>query len=264
MVRFLKRLSAALLMLTPGALLANPITLSDSDGWKYRATIGLFGAARTKGDVTVAGNTAPLDLSLRDALDHLDFTATGRFEAWNGRLGLIAEGHYIGLSETASVSSGPAAGASASVESTQSWLGLLVGYNAMSGTFDNGRPYAFDVQGGARYNRLKQTVVGSGGLLDVGGTETWWEPVIGARYAWEIADGWTGAFAVDAGGFGVNGNDLTWSANLAFSKQFNEHSSLVFGWRHYDFNFSTDRADGAFGSDIYSTGPFIGYAYTFN
>ncbi len=244
-------------------LWANPITLSDSDDWRIRGILGLFAAAKTNGDVTVAGNTAALDMNLRDALEHLDFTTTGRLEAWRGRLGLIAEGHYIGLSETATLSAGPGAGRSAEVESTQSWLGLLVGYRAFSGELGNGRPYAFDVQGGARYNRLTQSVVGSGGLVNAGGTERWWEPVVGARYAWEIADSWTGAVAVDASGFGANGNDLAWSANLAISKQFNARSSVVFGWRHYDINFETTRSDGAFGADFYSTGPFIAYAYTF-
>ncbi len=263
MVRFLPALLTLLLTTFGGPTWANPITLTDSDDWRYRATIGMFAAARTNGDVTVAGNTAALDMNLRDALEHLDFTATGRFEAWHGRLGLIAEGHYIGLSESATVSSGPAAGRAVEVESTQSWLGLLVGYRAISGEMSNGRPYAFDVQGGARYNRLTQSAVGSGGLLDVGGTERWWEPVVGARYAWEIADSWTGAVAVDASGFGAKGNELAWSANLAISKQFNERSSVVFGWRHYDINFETTRSDGTFGANFYSTGPFIAYAYSF-
>lgn len=242
---------------------ANPITLTDSDDWRIRGTLGLFAAASTNGDVTVAGNTAALDMNLRDALDHLDFTTTARFEAWQGRFGIIAEGHYIGLSDGVSIKSGPAAGRSVEVESTQSWLGLLLGYRVFEGEAGNGRPFAFDVQGGARYNRLTQSVVGSGGLVNAGGTERWWEPVVGARYAWEIADSWTGAISVDASGFGANGNDLAWSANLALSKQFNERSSVVFGWRHYDINFETTRADGPFGADFYSTGPFIAYAYTF-
>lgn len=147
MFRLLTALSI-LLFMSSSPLWANPITLSDSDDWRIRATLGLFAAAKTNGDVTVAGNTAALDMNLRDALGHLDFTTTGRFEAWQGRLGLIAEGHYIGLSETGSISSGPGAGRSAEVESTQSWLGLLVGYRALSGEMGNGRPFAFDVQGG--------------------------------------------------------------------------------------------------------------------
>lgn len=147
MFRFFTALST-LLFCGSGSLWANPITLSDTDDWRVRGTLGLFAAASTNGDVTVAGNTAALDMNLRDALEHLDFTTTGRLEAWRGRLGLIAEGHYIGLSETATISVGPGAGRSAEVESTQSWLGLLVGYRAISGEMANGRPYAFDVQGG--------------------------------------------------------------------------------------------------------------------
>ena len=91
MFRLFSALST-LLIWGSSPLWANPITLSDSDDWRIRGTLGLFAAARTNGDVTVAGNTAALDMNLRDALEHLDFTTTGRLEAWHGRLGLIAEG----------------------------------------------------------------------------------------------------------------------------------------------------------------------------
>ncbi|GAA6180861.1 hypothetical protein NBRC116594_22990 [Shimia sp. NS0008-38b] len=243
---------------------ANPLRLNTDGSWNFHGSVALFAATTTKGTTTVNGNSADVDLNLRDALDHLDFTGTGRVEAWNGRLGLIAEGHYIGFSASARATSGPAAGATVNVESTQSWMSFLVGYQVTDGQFANGRPYSFDVQGGARYNRLTQEIVGSGGVLNVGGTERWWEPVIGARYSWGIADGWDGAFMVDASGFDTNGNELAWSATLGLARRFNERSSLVFGWRHYDIDFSTARAGGPFGTDLYSSGPFIGYAYTFN
>ncbi len=248
----------------PAQLAANPLTLTDSEEWQYTASAAMFGALRTKGTATVDGNSADYDLTLRDALQHLDFTATGRFEAWHGDVGFIAEGHYIGLSETATATSGILSGRSVEVTSTQSWLGLLAAYRVAKGTFANGRAYAADIQGGARYNRLTQSVVGSGGALDVGGTERWWEPVVAARYAWELNDTWSGSFLVDASGFGVGGNELAWSATLGLAKKFNDRSALVFGWRHYDLDYATTHAGGAFASDVWSSGPFIGYTYTFN
>lgn len=247
----------------PAQLAANPLTLNDSEDWQYSASAALFGALRTKGTATVDGNSADYDLNLSDALKHLDFTATGRVEAWHGDFGFIAEGHYIGLSESATATSGILAGRSVEVTSTQSWLGLLAAYRVANGTFQNGRAYAADIQGGARYNRLTQTVVGSGGALDVGGTERWWEPVVGARYAWEFNEAWSGSFVVDASGFGVGGNDLAWSATLGLSKKFNDRSALVFGWRHYDLDYATTQTGGQFASDVWSSGPFVGYNYTF-
>ena len=245
-------------------LAANPLTLQDGDGWRYHGAIALFAATSTKGEVTVDGTSADIDLDLQDALEYLDFTATGRFEAWNGNFGLIAEGHYIGLSESATVTEGDFAGNTVDVDSTQAWLSLMAGYRLALGSFANGRPYAFDVQGGARYNRLTQSIVGSGGALDAGGTERWWEPVVATRFTWGLADGWDGSVLLDASGFGTNGNDLSWSATLGIARRFNDSSSLVFGWRHYDIDFQTNRAAGPFGADLSSSGPFIGYAHTFN
>ncbi|WP_270725622.1 hypothetical protein [Shimia sp. Alg240-R146] len=262
----LRKLLAALslALVTASGTAAQTLTLKDSDGWRHGFTIGLFGAVRTKGETTVAGNSSDLSLSLRDALEHLDFTATGRYEAWNGDFGLIAEGHYIGLSESSTIKSGGFAGTQVSVDSEQGWLSLMAAYRVAKGTTQTGQPYAFDVQAGARYNHLKQTLTSSGPLGTVGGTENWWAPVVGARYAWGINEKWSGTAMVDASGFGVNGNDLSWSGTVGLVKKINERSALMFGWRHVDFSFSTQRSDGTFGSDIWSTGPFFAYSHVFN
>lgn len=262
-MRYLKFLGLGFVIIGQQAV-ANPLVLTDSDSWRYHGSLALFAATSTTGTVTVDGSAADVDLDLGDALDYLDLTATGRFEAWRGNFGLIAEGHYIGLSESATATEGDFAGNSVDVESTQAWLSLMAGYRLALGSFANGRPYAFDVQGGARYNRLTQSIVGSGGALDAGGTERWWEPVVATRFTWGLADGWDGSFVVDASGFGANGNDLAWSATLGVARRFNDRSSLVFGWRHYDIDFQTSRAGGPFGADLSSSGPFIGYAHTFN
>ncbi|TCL01378.1 hypothetical protein BXY66_2693 [Shimia isoporae] len=251
-------------LLSATSAFGQSLTLEDDSGWRHGFSIGLFGAVRTRGEVTVAGNPADLDLSLRDALKHLDFTATGRYEAWNGNFGLIAEGHYIGLSESSTISLGPFGGTTVSVDSVQSWLSLLGAYRVSQGTTNAGQPYAFDLQAGARYNRLKQTLSTTGLLGTVGGTEYWWAPVVAARYAWGINDKWSGSVLVDASGFGVNGNDLSWSGTIGFTRKFNERSSLFLGWRHVDFKYSTTRVDGAFGANMWSTGPLIAYTHTFN
>ena len=161
----------------------------------------------------------------------------------------------------------PAPPITVDVDVTQSWLGLLAAYRVASGTTSNGKRYSVDVQGGARYNSLKQTVAilaGPGLGTTLGGTETWWEPVVGMRGFWEINDRWTGAALAEFGGFGAGGNDLSVNATAGFDYKTGDRGSLKFGLRYTSIDFSTTRSDGVFAYDVDSFGPFIGYSYTFN
>lgn len=242
---------------------AEQSALTFSDDWQYDLTGYLFAPGSTTGSTTVAGQTVPLDLNLKDALDLLDFAIAGRFEAWRGDIGFITDMNYFSLA--ASVQ--PAPPINADVDVTQAWLGLLMAYRVASGINSKGNAYSIDFQGGARYNSLKQTVAISGGPASgttLGGTETWWEPVIGARVLWEINDRWSGLAAADAGGFGAGGNDLAWSATFGLGYKVGENGILKFGLRHYSIDYATDRADGPFAYKVKQSGPYIGYTHTFN
>lgn len=260
-------LTGASALIAAGGALAEPAALRAKTGWSTDLTLYLFSPISTRGTSTVAGASAPIDMNLRDALEVLDFTLSGRMEAWNGDFALIAEANYLGISdEQTSTASGPVgAGVSASVDVTQKWLGLLAGYRVASGKMASGRVYSVDVQGGARYNSLKQQVSirGPGPGRTFGGTETWWEPVVGVRAVWEMPNSWTGGFMADAGGFGAGGNDLAWSATLAFDYSFNDTTSLKLGWRYYSMDFSTTRADGTFAYDVRQNGPLFGVTFSF-
>ncbi|WP_147235131.1 hypothetical protein [Ruegeria sp. A3M17] len=156
--------------------------------------------------------------------------------------------------------------ATADVDVTQYWIGLLGAYRVLGGTDAAGRKRSFDLSAGVRYNSLKQTVAISGGPgpgANLGGTEAWWEPVIGARYAWQINDRWTGGASIDAGGFGVNGDDLQWSATLGADYSLGDRGSIKLGLRYYSIDYSTTRSDGEFAYDVDQFGPFIGYTLSF-
>lgn len=242
---------------------AEQAVLNYSDDWKFDLSGYMFAPASTTGTTTVAGQAVPLDLNLKDALDLLDIAFAGRFEAWRGNFGFIADLNYLGLGADAQ----PAPPITANVDVVQSWVGLLAAYRVASGATANGGAYSIDLQGGARYNRLKQTVAitgGPGSGTTLGGTETWWEPVIGARAVWDVNDRWTGFAAADAGGFGAGGNDLAWSATLGAGYRTGKNGALKFGLRYYSIDYSTVRSDGPFAYNVEEVGPFIGYTYTFN
>jgi len=253
-----------------GAGHAEPAALrSDAQSdWTVDLTWWLFAPVSTTGTSTVNGQSAAIDMDLSEALEVLDFSSSLRLEAWNGNVGLIADLNYLGLSEEGGTTVASAPGApelNARIEAEQSWLNLMAGYRVMQGRNAAGNAYAFDVQGGLRYNRIRQDITISGPMnsIALGGTETWWEPVIGARGIVALNEDWTFAAGADFGGFGVGGNDLAWSATAAFDWSFSDNASLKFGYRYYSIDFGTGSGLDRFEWDIAQHGPFFGLTYAF-
>lgn len=85
-----------------------------------------------------------------------------------------------------------------------------------------------------------------------------------ARYVQSINETWSMAAGADFSGFGSGGNELAWSATVAFDWSFSEKGSLKIGYRYYDIDFETDRSDGTFGWQIKQHGPFIGVTFALN
>ncbi|MEM8581054.1 MAG: hypothetical protein AAGF50_07650 [Pseudomonadota bacterium] len=241
---------------------ADPVALTSGDQLSQDLTLYLFLPTNTSGTSGLAGVETDLDLSLSDVLDVLDFGSSLRYEAWRNDFGFLVDGNYYGISQDFSASSGIAR---LDVDVEQWWLSFQGAYRVGKGTLGNGGRYSFDLQGGLRYTSLKQEIDidGPGPGLALGGTETWWEPVVGARYLWEITDRWTGGVLVDAGGFGVGDNDLAWSATAGADYEFENGGSIKFGLRYYSIDFETERSDGTFTYDVTQVGPFVGYTFRF-
>lgn len=71
--------------------------IEENNRWSFKfqpyATIPL----NTYGSATVKGRKVNYHLSLAEVLEDLNFTASGRFEAWKGRWGFIVDGYYVDL-----------------------------------------------------------------------------------------------------------------------------------------------------------------------
>ena len=260
--------TAVLFMLGPWRVEAETAVLSSDTSRSSELTVYLFAPVSTEGTSTIAGQGADIDMNLSDALDVLDFTISGRYELWQGDWGLIVEGNHLGISDDTSVTlPGPIGlDLDVDVKVEQNWVSLMGAYRFGRDITDGGMPYIFDVSGGVRYNYLRQeaNITGPmGNEIELGGTETWFEPVIGARAAMALNNQWATAVILDASGFGVEDNDLAFSATWAFSKQLNDMTSIRFGYRYYSIDYGTNKSDGLFGYDITQHGPFIGLGFTF-
>lgn len=257
-------------LLAASGVVAEPLARDwqDENNWRYSITGYAFLPASTEGTSTVAGTNVVLDLDLGDALDLLDGALAGRFEAWKGDYGLIADLNYVDLGANGTFSLPTPMNPSLTVDADiqQFWLGLLGSYRVVNTTYGSrGNRFSFDLQGGLRYNELKQEIVVTtpGPIPVLGGTESWWEPVIGGRAVWELSDRWSAALAADFGGFGAGGNDLQVGVNAGLRLSSGKQGSFRFGYRFYSIDFSTTRPDGEFAYDVQQHGPYIGYTWNF-
>lgn len=231
--------------------------------WRHSITPYLFLPLSTTGTSTVDGSSADLDLDLSEVLDLLQGAASLRYEGWRGDYGVIVEGYYVrlGLDETLP---GPI-GADIDVDVRQSFVSLQGAYRFAKGTTADGRNYAVDASAGVRWNRIKQDIdISAGpGAASLGGTEDWFEPVVGLRYAVEVADDWTFGTRAELSGFGVGGDELQYVVLAGFDWQAWENTSLRIGYQFYGIDFSTDRSAGEFAYQIDQHGPYLGVTFNF-
>ncbi|WP_120500593.1 outer membrane protein [Roseovarius sp. EL26] len=245
------------------AAAANPLSSAgnSSNDWHYSFTPYLYLPTATEGTSTIDGSSAGVDLDLGDILDILQGALSARFEAWKGQFGIISEGYFTYLEEDATLP-GPV-GANLEVTAKQAFISLMGAYRFHEGRTSRGR-YSWDVSGGVRWNSITQDIdiTGTSRAISVGGTETWFEPAIGLRAAYELSEDWTAGARVELSGFGVNGNDLQYTVLTGFDWQAWENVSLKFGYQWYGIDFATNRSSGRFAYDIDQHGPYLGASFT--
>lgn len=88
--------------------------------------------------------------------------------------------------------------------------------------------------------------------------QTWVDPLVGIWYGGELARYWTYDLRIDAGGFGV-GSDLAINARFEFGYQFNDSTSLQFGYRALDVDYEQN----SFVYDLLQQGPEVGVRFAF-
>lgn len=275
-IRRLYRAVTALLVFGafPVSALAQETDLSPAapDEVRFSITPYMFLPVSTTGTSTVAGGTADVDLDLGDIFGALRFSGSLRAELRRGDFGLILDGYYVNLNSTSRFTSPGPLGASvqADITTKQSWVTAMGAYRFAQGATDDGMRFGVDGYAGLRWNSLRQEVAasvdigpGPGIQRTLGGTETWWEPVIGLRGAVQVAPEWTLGARAELGGFGVNGSDLQWNVLAGADYAPWENASLKLGWQFYGIDFSTNRADGKFAYDVFQTGPYLGATFRF-
>ncbi len=195
-------------------------------GWEFSVTPYLF-LARLDGTVGVVGETAQVNASFRDIFRNLKFAAMGTFEARKGNWMFLGDALYMSLSGQKITPSPLFSDIDVKVKETI--IDPEVGYRVLK--TERG---AIDLLGGARIWHVKTHLTFQPRirpLVDVEGSKTWADPVIGARLSTKLSPRVfvTGKF--DMGGFGIN-SDFTGQALGTAGFQIKPRIALLGGYRY--------------------------------
>ncbi|MFI4856018.1 MAG: hypothetical protein ACIAQF_13685 [Phycisphaerales bacterium JB065] len=242
------------------------LNIDRAASWKARATASLWFPS-LNGNQTLRGGT---EFNI-DIIDQPDVQLAPRFELAfrRERWTILTSGFVFNIDQTATVTGGSfiSGGTTISPGDRVSYdidywsADLLAAYRIKEIQIDNHgkgpapNPYSvpsdgvglfFDITGGARVWHLDYSMneIGGGSLIDI--TETWVDPIIGARMTMDLPHGLGLEVRGDVGGFGV-GSDFAWNIEAAFKAQLADNIGAEIGFRHlqtsYDAGSGLDEID---------------------
>ncbi|QDG78520.1 outer membrane protein [Labrenzia sp. PHM005] len=248
--------------------------IQNASPWTFELGGYGFIPLSVEGTSTVDGGAVDLDLGPDEIFDLLQFAISGRGEAWRQRdvndgsaFGFVLDAQYVNLG-LSNQNIGPASGGTVKADIRQGIIDTMIGYRFAS-LSTGGNPnqrVEFDVTAGARYNYLRQKIQVSPGLpppftANLGEDKHWVSPVVGARANFVFNDRWNFVLRGDMSGFGVSGENLSWSLNGIAGYRFTDKATMRFGYRLYDIDYSSGSGSNEFGYDVTQHGPYVGLSY---
>jgi hypothetical protein len=233
------------------------------DGWKFRVTPYVWGAGMD-GNVAQFGlPTARISQSFGDVLGSLDMGGMLAIEARKGRFGLLADVLYVRLSESgkavAPVPPAPVPGIDVKARANVNLTTALVAgqYRAVE------TPHGYvDLLAGVRHwsvgTRIKVSSPPLGLSLSGRESESWNDPMIGAKALYRLNERFYGLGWAMVGGFGKNVRSST-DIMLGLGYSLNEQTALLFSYRHL----AVDYRKSGFVYDTRMHGPGLGLDYRF-
>lgn len=238
----------------------------------------------TYGNATVKGRTVDYQEDLGSLLEVLQFTISGRGEAWKGNLGFIVDAYYVklGASEATGSDRFPNISVDSTIKLTQGIYDFALSYNLGDEPMYN-RPDApsgktfprlwFQPIIGARLNSIS-TSIGQIGInvrdrsksfdKTFGREQTWIEPMLGAKLGVQVSDSVVLWARGDVSGFGLAADtDLSWNIFTGVDLWVSPTVSLQMAYRFYQIKYKTGSGNSAFGFEENLNGPVMGATFHF-
>jgi hypothetical protein len=210
------------------------------------------------GNVGAAGYVAPVSVSFSDVISQLNIGAMTNLDVRWKRVGVYTDLIFMSLS---------------SDQKTTPILPSYLGFTANAkqlildpeGYFrlvDTKRG-SIDAIGGVRFWHLNNSldlfpVDTTQATITAGQTQSWVDPVFGARFRLNLNKGFFANVSGDAGGFGV-GSQLTYQTYAGIGKEFKKRFSVLLGYRYL----YVDYKNGGFLYNVHMQGLQAGFGIRF-
>ncbi len=257
-VSVLFALTAALLVLPGGSVLAQTDSSESQDQWQFSAAIYLWGADIS--GQTIRGSEVEVEFS--DLFDNLEMGFMGAFAARKNKWSLLTDVIYMDLDvdKTAdlSIPIGPIqvpVTTSVSLD-VEAWvLHFAGGYNLYS----EGKS-RLDLIGGARYLDFDQTMflelqsLGPGQSRTISESLTSFDGIVGLTGNAALGERWFLPYYVD---IGTGDSKLTWQATAGIGYRAGRVVDLALVYRHLEWDLDSARVV----DDINFSGPTFGVIF---
>ncbi len=242
---FMKILVPLLLIATP--LFAAPNSETEND-WEFNLAPFYVWGINIDGDLSAGPQTAQVNIPFDEVFDSMEAMFVVHFETLYKRTwGVIVDIDYLDLKNSMSLPMGISQNVDLNLT-----LAELSGFYRF-----NRNEYSIDVIAGLKYVEMENRVSVVGGPTLFDDSKDWTDPLIGARWIWGFADGWSLIARGDIGGFGL-GSDFSWQALGLVEWQPWKYASFITGYRAFGVDYKDGSGPDSFKFDATIHGPVIG------
>jgi hypothetical protein len=223
-------------------------------GWQQTVVIYGMGAA-IDGTAQLGQVEVPVDLSMSNLFDALEFGAMVAYRVENDTWSFTTDVTFVGLGGTGTTEGGLLRG---EVDVDQFTLMGTAGRRLTDNLeFLFGLAY-LDLSSDVK---VKST---SGDAVDlhVSADADWIDPTLGLRYSVPLGDTWRLNLRGDIGGFGI-GSDFMWQALATAQWQVSDTAGVIFGYRAIGFDYEQGKDQNYQHYDLTEQGPVIGVTFSF-
>lgn len=225
----------------------------------WRHTLFIYGmGAAIDGEAQIGDLEVPVEVSISDLFDALEFGAMGAYRADNGTWSYTIDATFMGLGGSDTSERGLVRG---NMDLDQTTLMGTVGRRwTESVEFLFSLAY-FDLSTDLNLtttNPVTEEVT----TRTASAGASWVDPLLGLQYNVPIADDWRFNLRGDVGGFGI-GSDLSYQVLANFRWQANDKLGAVFGYRLIGFDYEDGSGQNYERYDLTEQGPFAGVTISF-
>ena len=248
----MNRRLASLALAAIAACSATTVQADDSAAWRQSVAIYGMGAA-INGTAQIGNVVVPVDVSISELFDNLEFGAMGVYRIENDTWSGTVDASFMGLGGGGKTQGGRA---SASMDMGQLLVMATVGRKVVPNLELRASLVYIDLSTDLDVRLLESRTTASRDA-------DWIDPAIGVRFTTPFGgDKWKFALTYDVGGFGV-GSELMYATTASVHRQVTPACGWFMGYRYLAFDYEDGKGGNYQRYDLSEQGPGVGVSFAF-